>query len=283
MADEEIVKAKKPRKPGVKRTPPAGGTQALEDYREEQAKAKRVVMGKYDWERARELFISAEPAISLKQLATDLNMSYPYMRQKAAQERWNYLRVEEQRRLFKKRREETARKNLEKAMRFDEASIATATLGQTLVMARLSEIAELHAATKSAMSQTIANIRAGMPVRKEDLYSAIRFTELKELGLAAKLFQDMGRMAFGIDSTSLEEQAGDGSIENVISVSAELGKDDPRRLAAMLEAFERAGLVSVNMLTDDDDEEDGEVVEGEVMDRPDIGTDYEPMKEITAT
>lgn len=246
------------------------GDAVLREVREQKKTERRKVVVKYDWDYARETFISADPPISLKQLSDDLDIPYNYLRQRSSEERWQYLRVEEQRRLFKKKREEHARSVLEKSLKFDESSISTATLGQQLVMARLAEIADLHRAMTPVMQNSIQNIRAGVPVQKHDLYSAIRYTELRELAVAAKLFQDMGRTAFGVDALAKDMEFGENEgIEHVISVAAELGKDDPARLTAILEAYERVGMVEIlmNAMPDGAEEEDdsNEVIEGDIV------------------
>ena len=257
-------------KPRAKRTGHApteaqieAGTEALTKYASERSARTRMTVNKYDWELARETFISAEQAITLKKLSEDMGIPYAYLRSRSSEERWQYLRAEEQKRIFKKKRQDHLTKMADDSIKFDEASIASAKLGQMLVAARLAEIAKLHEAMGPAMVATIALVKKGVPVPKEALYSAIRFTELRELAVAAKLYQDMGRAAFGTDIQNIALTGGtEDSVEHVISVSAELGKDDPLRLAAMLEAFARTGLATINLA----DVEDPNTVDAEVVD-----------------
>lgn len=283
MAGEEATPPPEPRpdkwigpvkkKPAAKKTAskkpatrkgPKPGTPAhpnsVAHIRERNAQAsveRKRKVSKYDWDGMREEYLTSEKLMNLKTIAEKYNAPYNYVRQKAGEERWSYLRVEEQRRVWKAKRQDHVRKMADESVNFDRNAIDTAKVGMRLVAVRLAEIAQEQVAREPTRSAAMAALKQGVPVDKAELYSAIRYTELRELATAGKLFQDMGRAAFGTDVQQVEFH-GDVDVEAaVVSISQELGKDDPQRLMAFMEAMQRTGLVTVHA----DTAVDGEVVE----------------------
>lgn len=209
---------------------------------------KRGRQSKYAWEAARDYFMSSDENVSLKQVSDEFGIPYDYLRSKASQERWTYARAQEQARIYKMKRQKHLQRMADDSIRFDQTAIDAARLGITLVTSRLAEIAQIHGANKPVMDNIIARLKNGEPVTRQELYSVINYKELRELAQAGVLFQDMGRKAFGVDTTQIEISGPGGeAIEQVISVGAEMGKDDPKRLAAFLEALERTGAVKLNI------------------------------------
>lgn len=218
-----------------------------------------IVRRKYDWDAIREYFISEQQTPTLKAVAEKFGVPYDYLRERAAKERWSYLRAQEQQRIFQEKRKEHLSRMARESVKFDESVIDVAKLGMSLVAGRLAEIAAEFQASQTAHQIVVEKLRRGEPVDWKELRSVINYKELAELSRAGLAFQDMGMKAFGTDVQKVEiEGIGGTNIETVINVGAELSKDDPSRLAALLDALERAGLAQVNL-------DEGEVIEGQVV------------------
>jgi hypothetical protein len=229
------------------------------------AKARKTALSKYDWDGARERFISAEVQPSLKDLAAEMNIPYQQLRTRSSNERWPYLRAEEQRKIFKQKRATHLADMADQSIKFDKSTIDTAKLGMGLIAGRLAEIAAQFAAAQPASRAVIQKMQRGLPVSREELYSVVNYKELGELSRAGLAFQQMGRAAFGTDVQNFNFETNEGSsIEAVINVGAELGKDDPDRLAAMMAAMERANLIQLTL--DGEEEEDEDIVDAEIVD-----------------
>lgn len=229
----------------------------------EAARAKSAIVNrKYDWDFAREYFVSAEKTVSLKQVSNHCQIPYDQVRARAARERWNYLRAQEQQRIFAAKRKDHLTRMADQSIKFDDSVIDVAKLGMSLVAGRLAEIAAQFGASQGTNQVTIEKLKRGEPVDWKELRSVVNYKELRELSQAGLAFQDMGMRAFGTDVQKFEfEGIGGDSVEMVINVGAELGKDDPGRLAALIEALERSGLAELNIGEHENGIVDGEIVE----------------------
>ena len=210
--------------------------------------SRRLKLQKYPWEEAREMFLS-DSTLSLKNVAEQYDIPYSHVRTRASKERWTYQRAQEQAKLFASKRKEHLRRQAEESIRFDEQSINGARLGMNIVIARLAEIAQLHSAYSPTTKALIERLKNGEPVTLTELRaSPINYKELDVLARALDVFQNIGRKAFGIDIQRIEVDIEGGELPvEEISVVGELGKDDPKRLGAFLEALERAGLTTLDL------------------------------------
>lgn len=254
-------------------------------------KPGQPVQRKYDWEYAKDMFITSTPMVTLKEVSRRTGIPYDQVRQKSSKERWQYLRAQEQAEAFKKKRTEFTNKMAGESIKFDENAVDTAKLGMNLVTGRLIEISKQFAAAGATSDVVIEKLKQGVPVRREELYSVINYKELRELSLAALTFQELGRKALGTDIDKLEINV-DTTVEQVVSIGGELQKDDPERLAKFLEVLERTGLTALNLEGDgDEDDDDGDhmVIPGEVVETKAIEggnyastTDQVPEQKATA-
>lgn len=259
---------KKAVKKAAKKTARPKPTRAELRARAEARAAAGRARRKYDWDAAREAFITS-PNMSMKELSEKMNIPYDQMRIRASRERWTYQRAEEQKKIFKAKRTAHFQKMADESIKFDQVAIDTAKVGLGLVVGRLAEISRMFKAAQPAQAEVIAKMERGEAVTFAEMRSVINYKELSELARAAQAFQEIGRRAFGTDVQQFEFEGLDSgavnAIENVINVGAELGKDDPGRLAAIIEAMERAGLITNLNLEDD-------VIDAEIVDeRKEIG------------
>lgn len=225
----------------------------------------------HDWPAARELFMTSQPAINLRQLSLRTGIPYDQIRTRSSKERWMAMRAQEQTAVLKARRQEFLQTMAGQAITFDETSIDVAKLGQGIIAGRLIEITKLLDAAGAKTDLVIAKLKAGIPLEKSDLYSMVNYKELASLAQAALMFQEIGRKAFGqeiIDGSLLKEGESEG-LEEVVSIGGELSKDDPKRLAAFLEALERTGMTMLNLQPEGDataeDTDQVVTLEGEIV------------------
>lgn len=233
-------------------------------------KGKRGYASKYDWDACMTEFMTSQPALNLKQVALRHGIPYGLVRNRAAKERWSVLRQQEQIALLKDNRQDFQLRMAKEAISFDETSIDVAKLGQGIIAGRLMEIARMVAAAGDTTNVVIEKLRAGLPLERKDLYSIVNYKELVSLAQAAAMFQEIGRKALGsdvVDGTILQGEAVTADLEKVVSIGGELSKDDPNRLAAFLEALERAGITSLEADGEaaEEDTEDVQVIEGQLI------------------
>lgn len=218
---------------------------------------------RYDWTAIRHRYVSSDALLTAKELAREFGANIGTLRVKMSKERWPYLRVAEQQKIHKKRMAARQKKLVEQGVEFDDLSANTAKMGLALVTGRLAQISAEFGATQATHKANLERLQRGEPVDHRDLWSVINYKELDVLARAALSFQDMGRKALGTDVARVDisgdlEHHVDVDVSGEISIREELSKDDPERLAQMLEVMERSGLVSFNALADDSN-----VIEGE--------------------
>lgn len=230
---------------------------------------KRGPAPKYDWDSAREMFATSQPQLTLKQVAMRMGIPYTQLRNRASKERWTAVRAREQVEVLKEKRTTFQHKMANEAISFDETSIDIAKLGQGVIAQRLVEISKLLAASGNVNDAVVNKLRQGIPLDRADLYSIVNYKELVSLAQAAQMFQQIGRTALGtevVDGLFLKEAESTADLEKVVSIGAELGRDDPDRLAAMLEAMERAGLTVLNLEDADYEDTDSvQTIDGELV------------------
>jgi hypothetical protein len=233
---------------------------------------------KYDWEQARIIYIEGIAEKDDKKKKMGLERSYPTLaevgellgipavqvRQRASKERWTDLRNQAQIQATMKRQAERSKALAGEVVDFDERALGVAKVGIGLITSRLAEIAKEVGPAQERRKAALELKAQGIKVEREDLYSAVNYRELDGLARAAQTFQDIGRKALGTDIERHEITGADGGpIEQIVSVSDELLRDDAERLTAFLSAASRAGLLAA-------EDEEGDVVEAEIVDE-----DYE--------
>jgi hypothetical protein len=107
-----------------------------------------------------------------------------------------------------------------------------------LIMTRLGEVASEVQQTAEKRKYTMEKLAAGQSVKREELRSAIRSTEICELANAARSFQGIGTKALGtnIERVQIDSQVNVGAN---VSVNAELSRQDNGRLAGFLAVMHR--------------------------------------------
>lgn len=232
----------------------------IEEVKARTAKSTRK--HKYhDWDVVRERYVSARPQLTYAEVAQEFGIGVQTLSNRAAKEKWKHQRANEQLKIAKDLRREYSITAATKGIKFDEVAGDTATMGMSIVTARLLEISRMVAARGNTMDEVVNLMRAGLPVPKEMTYFAVSYRELVGLAQAAQIFQDVGRKALGTDITQLEAHIThdvevSGSVEQVVSIGGELQKDNPERLADFLEVLSRMGMMTP----------EGEVVDGELVD-----------------
>lgn len=250
---------------------------------------KTAVKGyKYDWYEIRRTFIEGIEQegtedrlfVNLVELSERLDVPLQRIRERAADERWYDQREQYQLRIAKARQTKRVLELAGESVDFDSKSLELAKLGIGMVTARMAEIAREVREAQVRREEALKLQASGFVVDPEDLQTVIDARELDTLSRAATQWQQLGHKAMGTDITRMEIQHDisaniDVDVE-VTSISAELGRDDPERLAAFLQAAKRAGLLDTVMDTEEQDslplsiesskdEEPSDIVDAEVV------------------
>lgn len=219
---------------------------------------------KYDWPSIKQKFVEgilpegeeltseSREFLNLKELSERLDVPYSLTRNRAADERWYDLRQDYMIRLGKARQAKRIAELSKESFDFDQSTLRVAKLGMGMVTARMSEIAREVQEKTRRRDEALRLAQAGYDIDPKDLESVIDARELDTLARAALSWQTVGQKALGTDITRMEIQHDvHASIESDVTVTttiaAELGRDDPDRLAAFLQAAKRAGLLDVVM------------------------------------
>ena len=221
---------------------------------------------KYDWPTISRLFIEgilpegADPTsesrefVTLKDMSDRMKVNYDTLRERAAEERWFDQRNDYMLRISKARQAKRIQELSKESFEFDQNSLRVAKLGMGMVTARMSEIAREVQESQIKRNEALALQQAGYDIDIRDIQTVISARELAGLANAAMSWQIIGQKALGTDITRLEVQHDiQHNIEvdvEVTTIAAELGRDDPDRLAAFLQAAKRAGLLEVVMNQD---------------------------------
>lgn len=256
-------------KPRVKKPPKPPSTRTRNGY-------------KYDWFEVKSAFIegvkdSSNPDervfLNLKDLAERMEVPLQLMRVRSADERWFEQREQYQLRLSKSKQTKRILELSKESVDFDSKSLGLAKLGMAMVTARMSEIAREVQDSQRRREDALKMAQQGYLIEPNDLETVIDAKELDTLSRAANQWQILGQKALGTDIQRMEIQQDiqaniDVDIE-VTSISAELGRDDPERLAQFLQAAKRAGLLEAVMgeqLEIESGDDDGEeIVEAEIV------------------
>lgn len=236
----------------------------------------------YDWEPVKRDFVEGIPTPgsdndddriwpNLRELAEQHEIPYVRVRKRAANERWTVQRQQAQTTAAQERVKKRARRIETNSLEFDDRSYNVAKLGMGMVTARLAEIGQEMNAKKAIREQAIQDLQQGLPINKQDLWSAIRYGELDALANAASKFQELGHKALGTDSINVNVNGmGDTNVA-IVSVTNELARDDDERLGEVFSAMAESGLLPqevVDQLQLEDNSENtipGDIVDGEVV------------------
>ncbi len=248
-------------KPRVKKPPKPPSTRTRNGY-------------KYDWFEVKSSFIEGikdgsnpdeRVFLNLKDLAERMEVPLQLMRVRSADERWFEQREQYQLRLSKSKQTKRILELSKESVDFDSKSLNLAKLGMAMVTARMSEIAREVQESQRRREDALKMAQQGHLIDPNDLATVIDAKELDTLSRAANQWQVLGQKALGTDIQRMEIQQEiqaniDVDIE-VTSISAELGRDDPERLAQFLQAAKRAGLLEAVLDVEFTEDEDGEDVE----------------------
>jgi len=221
---------------------------------------KNLPTKRHDWETVRAHFIEHTEQISFRDLANAYNIPYQSVKDRAAAERWTYLRAEHQSTVVAKAQKDRIKRLLDESENFDEASLKAAKLGQGLIAGRMAQMAAIFAAQQNTFNNAVQRLKGGQPVAREELYSPIYSKEIIDLANALERFQNVGRRALGTDVQKFEhEVSGTVEHEHELSISDEVGRFDADRMASFLAAAMRAGVPIGELAA-------AEYIEGEVED-----------------
>ena len=236
---------------------------------------------KHDWSAARIMFIEGveserDPDVvhypTLKEVAEAQGIPYQQVRAKSLSERWKEERATAQLRLAQKRRERRVKRLADESTNFDDQSLNIAKMGQGIVAARFLEISEELRIRRPKRQEALKRLEDGEFVDPIELRSAVWFKEVSELANAATRIQELGRRALGTDVEQIAIQM-DSNIEvsAEVSVRQEMERNDPERLAQVLQILQRSKIPflegSVEEFDGDDFDEDDEdeIVDAELV------------------
>lgn len=275
---------------GVKPPPKKRRTKKSIPARSNTAVKKRGPQALFNWDVVYREFVEGIPNgeseddrsfPTMKALSERHGMAYQTIRERAAAERWSEKKDSFQAQVVMERQKQHAKKLAKNAAEFDEKSFKIGDVGVNLITMRLVEIAQEAQAKKPVRERAIQNLAAGIPIDEKDLRSAIWSREIEGLANAAERFQNIGMRALGTD-VQRHSIVGDinveGALAPTINVGAEIMRDDPERVAALIKSFGDAGLLSPEIVEaignsafeepdDDEDIVDAEIVEDEPTDQ----------------
>lgn len=242
---------------------------------------------KYDWFDLKTKFVEGYKSdgsderefVNLVELAERESIPVQRIRERAADERWYEQRESYQLRMVKARQAKRVLELAGESVDFDSKSLDLAKLGIGMVTARMAEIAREVQEAQRKREEALKLQAAGFDANPKDLKTVINARELDMLSKAALQFQEVGQKALGTDVQRVDihhDINADIDVDvQVTSISAELSRDDPERLAAFLQAAKRAGLLDT-MLSEQQAQdhpaiESGEVVDAEIVEATDEG------------
>lgn len=234
------------------------------------AKRRSGPAPKYDYDSARLEYVEgirqddgSDRLPTLKELAERHDIPYTAIRRAASKERWTERQTTYQSQIANERQKKRIKELAGQALAFDTNAHKAAQLGVSMATARLAEIAEEFKAKQPRIKEARERMERGDPVEKWELYSAINYRELEGLSGALERFQSVGMKALGTDVNRHEVTSPDGSMQpQQINIHAELGRDDPERLGAFIQALHDVGLTPNDIAAE-------QVVDAEIVDDED--------------
>lgn len=256
---------------------PTRRKRASSDY--SGAPVERYKSSKHPWMQVREAYVEGieeDGGVTLpsyKQLSQRFNISESVIANRASKERWTAQRAKFQHEQGIERQKKRAATIASDAAKLDESGHKAATLGMTMVMKRLAEIATESKDAEARIAEARRRRNAGQPVEAWEVRSPIYYNELVALSGALEKFQTIGMKALGTD-VQRHEVYGQVEQTHSLNVGQELHRDDPDRLAGFLLGVQDAGIADLmfnespintevfnTATTSTEDVEDAEVVE----------------------
>lgn len=189
----------------------------------------------YDWPAIKKTYVEGTKLPdrhdwpSLEAVALQFGVPSNRVREKSAQQGWRAERTQWQHQLEQTRRQARAAAMTQEATNLDNHALTAAKTGLQLCQARLVEIGQAAQAA-----------RAGSNPGAPSSGGAIDALEMTRLGQAVDLFHKIGLRAVGDPETHRVELTGANGAP--IEIAAELKRDDPTRIANVLNVLAVAGL-----------------------------------------
>lgn len=183
---------------------------------------------------------------SYRQLSERFHISESVIANRASKERWTSLRAKFQHEQGIERQKKRAATIANDAAKFDESGHKAATLGMTMVMKRLAEIAQESKDSEDRIKEARKRRNLGQPVEAWEVRSPIYYNELVALSGALEKFQTIGMRALGTD-VQRHEVFGqvDSNNTHTINIGQELQRDDPDRMTGFLLGVQDAGIAQL--------------------------------------
>lgn len=213
---------------------------------------------KYDWESVKQVYVEGRVDDSgnrtyptLQQVADLFEIQSSRVREAAARGEWTAARAAFQAHVEKVRQEKRAADLAKEGVALDESALKVSKLGVSLITARIGEIAnEMGKRSQAKKKYEEAKARGAGPEELDEIdYDpwappAVDSREVSSLASAATQWHSLAMKALGEPETVRHELTGaNGSpLEVRSSIRAEMVRDDPARLHALLVAVERAQL-----------------------------------------
>lgn len=211
---------------------------------------------RYDWVQVKQVYVEGSVDDkgnrswkSLGEVADLFEIPHNRCREASARENWVEQRAAFQAHMEKVRQEKRAADLAKEAVDLDAKALAVAKMGVQLTQMRMGEIARAagaQAQAKKAYEDWVKAGRAGdAPDYDEFAEPALDARELHTLAASAAAWHTLGGKALGeVETTRTELTGANGApLEVRSSIKAELTRDDPQRLHALLIALDRAQLL----------------------------------------
>lgn len=231
----------------------------------------------HDWIMLRTAFIEGVPVegsderqwLSLTQMSERFTVARSALYDRAGEEQWQSQRDAYQHKIAKQRQARRIAILAKESEAFDNKAISLAHDGMDIVMRRVREINIEIEEQETRKADALAKMARGEDVPLWSLQSVIDAKELNELSKAALGWQQLGQKAMGADVIKVEiahdiHASIDMDVE-VTSIASELGRDDPERLAAFLQAAKRAGILDSVMNQKEIEQDADGIVDAEVV------------------
>lgn len=218
------------------------------------------VRRRYDWERIRAIYVEGtvndkgeRSYPTLNQVAEMEGIMPSRVRTAAARGEWKMARAAFQSHVEKVRQQKRAHDLAKEAVHADEQALKVSKLGVQLVQMRIGEIAQ-DAAKRAQAKKRYDDLKAagGSPEDLDDTGfdpwapPAVDAREIASLAQAANAWHTLASKALGEPETLRHEITGPsgGPLDIRSSIRAEMVRDEPARLHALLVAVERAHIGS---------------------------------------
>lgn len=226
---------------------------------------------KIDWVAVRESFVQGLPQgddsrawPTLQELADIYNVSYHAVASHSSKERWAEQRASYQSDIETAKRQSRITDIVKKAQDIDDHALRMANLGASIITRRLAEIAEDQHRASQVRKESLEAADNGGMLDLSTLLPSIDAREVDALSKAGMAFIQLGQKAVGTDVIKHQISGDqDNPVEVRHSVTNELQRDDPDRLAGFLEVLNRTvgieNILPQSLM-------DGDVIDGEIVD-----------------